>query len=116
MNWDDLPFTPFSVYPPPDLSEGSGPISPLSKHPLVRSAISETLKGNTNKKGKKVKVTKEAAAIWTANLPENPMNNPVHVDKVRQFALKKNPCSNCGKMMNAGNLARHQKKCINSIT
>jgi hypothetical protein len=99
---------------PFDPTEGNGPITSIAKHPLIRAAISETLKGNTNKTGKKVNVTVEAAAIWTSNLPEeNAMSNPVHVEKVRQYALKKTPCPNCGRMMNPGNLARHSKKCIN---
>ena len=109
--WETV--TPFSVYPPVDPHEGNGPVESIAKHPLVRAAISETLKGNTNKTGKKVKVTPEAAATWTANFPkENAMSNPEHVEKVRQSALRTKPCPNCNRLMNAGNLSRHIKKCL----
>ena len=107
--------TPYSVYPPVDAHEGNGPIESIAKHPLVRQAISETLRGNTNKTGKKVKVTPEAAAIWRSNFPDvNAMCNPESREKVRKSALRTKPCPNCNRLMNAGNLSRHIKKCLPS--
>lgn len=81
-----------------------------------RDKISSSLMGNTNKRGKKCNWTEEGMASLREHnrkkfLENNPMSNPVHVEKVRQKALRKKPCPNCGWLMNDGNLSRHVKKC-----
>lgn len=70
--------------------------------------------GNANKKGKKVKWTKEGLESHIEHsrkrfTENNPMNNPEYRERVRQYALKKQQCPHCDMMGNPATLARHIK-------
>ena len=79
----------------------------------TKKLLSEINKGNTNAKGKtwsnpeSHKIASRKRMLTEAN----PMSSPESVDKIRQKALIKHPCPNCGKKMNKGNLSRHIKLC-----
>ena len=79
----------------------------------TKNKLSEALMGNTNKLGKTgYKLSDEFKDKCKKRmLSDNPMSNPEAVERVRQVALKKFPCKACGRLMNKGNLSRHEPKC-----
>ena len=77
----------------------------------TKQKISESLKGNSNKRGKTgYKLSDEFKEKQRQRkLSDNPMSNQECVDKIRQKALIKRKCPYCGMMGNPGTLARHIK-------
>ena len=77
----------------------------------TKKAISNSLKGNTNKAGKTgYKLSDEFREKQRQRkLKDNPMSNPQSVDKIREKASIKFKCPHCELHMNKGNLSRHIK-------
>ena len=105
MNWDDLPFTPFCVYPPVDPADGHEPISGdkwfLGMHHTIetKKLISEKQKvnmlGNKNALGhKKTQEAKNKCKKWGT---KNGRAVRILVDGVvydtRKDAIEKTPYS-----------------------
>lgn len=80
-----------------------------------REKISKSLIGNSNKLGKTgAKLSDEFREKRKVYMSQNnPMNNPEYRQKISEY-LKSNkkPCSKCKRLMNAGNLSRHEPLCV----